>query len=117
MSQKKSFKNDFIRGGTLVLAILIFFIGPYFVQSDVAEDIDKLIIKVNKEKKLSLDLKIEILEQLKVDRKFVKQNSSGVDIAGRKIPAVYLLSLIVIFVGFGIPVLTKYLENKKVPTT
>lgn len=117
MSTKKSYKNDIIRGGTLVLAILIFFIGPYFIQSDVSEDIDRLTARVSKDKKISTDLKIEILEQLKADKKFVKQNSSGVDIAGRKIPAVYLLSLIVIFVGFGIPVLTKYLDNKKVVTS
>lgn len=109
---KRSYRNDVIRFGSLAIALLVFFAGPHLIESDTAEDIDETISYV-KASKIPVHVKGVVLSQLVRDKKFAQQNASAVSIATVKLPAVYWLSLLILLIGFGGPLILKYFENKK----
>ena len=113
MRQKKSYRNDIIRGATLVLALLIFFVGPYFTQHDTADDAAKLVHRIMVEKKIALPMRMEIIEQLQSDERYIREHANNIGILGVNTSAINWFAFLVVLVGFGLPVLTKYIENKK----
>jgi len=113
MRQKKSYRNDIIRGVTLILALLIFFVGPYLTQHDTADDAAKLVYKVTRTKTIPLAIRLEIIEQLQADERYIREHANNIGIMGVNTSAVNWLAFLVVLVGFGLPVLTKYIENKK----
>ncbi len=117
MSVKKSYRSNIIAFVTLGVAVAVFFVGPYFVQSGDADDIAKLITKVNKEKKIPKEIKADILEQLKIDMKFTKQHKDDIALwtNGPKLPVVSWFAFLIILIGWCVPLVIKYYENKNLP--
>lgn len=107
-------QDNVIRLLTVGIALLVFFVGPHFVQIETAETVQKLIVRVSKEKRIPTELRIEIVSQLRDDMKFIKENQNAVKIGSSKIPAVYALSLLIILIGWLVPPLVIYLSNKRI---
>jgi hypothetical protein len=114
MAKKRSYRDDIIRFGSLFIAILIFFIGPRFVKSDLTKDIDSTIEFISKAK-LKASVAAPILEQLRSDKKFVQENTEKISLAGINMGAVYWLAFIIVIVGWAGPFLIKWRQNKNLP--
>ncbi len=112
---KQSYRNDIVRFSLLGIALGVFFIGPYFVQSDSSISIERLIIEVHKERKIPRLMKTLIIEQLKSDAIFYKQHKNDIALwdKGPTLSVVTWLSFLIILIGFGIPIYMKYKDNKK----
>lgn len=109
---KKSYRSDFIRWGSIGLGILVFFVGPRFVVSYRADDIQETIEYVKKSK-INKQVMAEVVYQLDKCKNFARQNADPVTIASVKLPAVYWLAFLIIAIGNLIPLVMKYFENKK----
>ncbi len=112
MAQKKSYRSNVIGFAFLGIALLIFFIGPRLIETNDTRDIDSTIEYVQKAKAPKA-FKETVIAQLISDKKFAQQNGNPIAFGGVTLPAVYWLALLVIVLGFGIPLIMKYLENKK----
>lgn len=113
MAHKKSYRSNIIGFAFLGIALLIFFVGPKFIETNNTRDIDSTLDYVHKAKAPKA-FKDVVIAQLTSDRVFAQQNGNPVEFGGVKLPAVYWLSLLVIVLGFGIPLVMKYFENKRV---
>jgi len=113
MATKKSYKNDVIRASGLLLAVLIFFGGPLLIQTDSHKDRKELLQNVGRSRAIPNQLKLEIIEQLSNDGDYIARHSDSVSILGVTTTSTNWLAVLVILVTFGLPILTKYLENKK----
>ena len=113
MNIKRSYKNDIIRAAGLILAVLIFFGGPYLIQDEAHKDRKDLMQKVGRSRAIPNQLRLDILEQLNDDAEYIRQHSNTVTIFSVSTSASNWLSVLVLLVTFGLPVLTKYIENKK----
>lgn len=109
---KKSYKNDIIRFVFLGIALAVFFAGPRFVQSDIAEDVDETLSHV-KEYKIPAHVSKPIIRQLKECKEFAKENASNISIMSVKMSSVNWLALLILILGLGAPLIMKYFENKK----
>jgi len=109
---KKNYRSNIIGFVFLFIALTIFFVGPRLVETNDTRDIDSTIDYVQKSK-CSKEFKRVVTEQLQSDKKFAQQNGNPVTIIGITLPAVYWLAVLVVVLGWGIPVIMKYLDNKK----
>lgn len=107
---KKSYRSDVIRFAFLGVALAVFFVGPRFVQSDIAEDIDDTLSYIQTHK---IKNAAPIIRQLKECKQFAKENTSSIAIASIKMSSVNWLALLIIVLGLGAPLIMKYFENKK----
>lgn len=107
---KKSYRSDVIRFAFLGVALAVFFVGPRFVQSDIAEDIDDTLAYIHAQKIKSA---APIIRQLKECKEFARENASNISIASVKMSSVNWLALLIIVLGLGAPLIMKYFENKK----
>lgn len=112
MSQRKLFSGrELTRWGFLAIALAVFFVGPRFVQSDIAEDIDDTLSYIQAHK---IKNAAPIVRQLKECKQFAKENTNSIAIASIKMSSVNWLALLIIVLGLGAPLIMKYFENKKV---
>lgn len=109
MARKKPYGREYIRFGFLAIALVVFFVGPGFVETSDTADIRDTIAVVKKAK-MPKDVKAQVLGQLEKNLKFAKENANSVGTAMLKMPAVYWLALIIIALGLGGPLIMKYLE-------
>ena len=112
MKVKKSYKSNLITVSFVALAIGVFFIGPHLITSNTADDAEKLVYKVTKEKKIPLSIRLEIIEQLSDDARYIRENANVTDIKGVKLSAVNWLVVLILLCGVGIPAGLKYWENR-----
>lgn len=106
---KQSYRNDIIRGLSLVLALTVFFVGPRFIESEDTRDIDSAV-RLVKASNISKQIAAPIIAQLESDKRYIQQNSNIIDF-GVKMSAVNWLAFIIIAVGFAGPFLLKWRQN------
>lgn len=109
---KKSYRSNIVGFVFLFIALAIFFVGPRLIETNDTRDIDDTIQYVSKSK-VSKVFKDTVIAQLHSDKKFAQQNGNPVSILGVTLPAVYWLAVLVVVLGWGIPLIMKYLDNKK----
>lgn len=114
MKNNKSLKNELIRFTMLGLALAVFFIGPRFIQSDVADDVADTLHDL-KEHKLPARVIAPVVRQLNECAEFGKEHSGSVAVMGVKMSAVNWLALLILISGLFTPIILKYIDSKKKP--
>ena len=112
MRKKVVNKNEVIRFVMLGLALCVFFLGPRYVQADIADDVDDTIKVVVASKALAKIAK-PVLTQLEECKAFAKENTNSISIASVKMSAVNWLALLILISGLFTPIILKYIESKK----
>ena len=109
---KRSYRDDIIRGLAVVTAALILFLGPRFVENDDTRDIDATISYV-KSAKLSKQFTAQIIAQFESDKKFAQENGDKIAALGLRLTMVQWFALIIVVVGFAGPFLLKWRYNSQ----
>ena len=113
MSQKKSYRSNWIQFAFLGIALAVYFFGPRLTESSEQSNI-KEVSELVKKTKMDATVKAIVIRRLEKDRKFAAENEEKVDIFGIKLTAVGWLCVVILGLGFLIPVLIKWLENKRI---